>query len=51
MPAELIHLVRHGEVYNPDRVLYERLPGFRLSETAAAWRAPRPSTSGASSVR
>lgn len=32
MPAELIHLVRHGEVYNPDRVLYERLPGFRLSE-------------------
>lgn len=32
MPAELIHLVRHGEVHNPDRVLYERLPGFRLSE-------------------
>jgi broad specificity phosphatase PhoE len=32
MPAELIHLVRHGEVHNPDRVLYERLPGFRLSD-------------------
>jgi broad specificity phosphatase PhoE len=31
MSAELIHLVRHGEVHNPDRVLYERLPGFRLS--------------------
>lgn len=32
MPADLIHLVRHGEVHNPDRVLYERLPGFRLSD-------------------
>ncbi|MER7798208.1 histidine phosphatase family protein [Microbacterium sp. NPDC096154] len=32
MSAERIHLVRHGEVYNPDRVLYERLPGFRLSD-------------------
>ncbi|RRD59587.1 histidine phosphatase family protein [Leucobacter sp. OH1287] len=27
-----IHLVRHGEVYNPEGVLYGRLPGFRLSE-------------------
>lgn len=27
-----LHLVRHGEVYNPDRVLYGRIPGFRLSE-------------------
>ncbi|MFD0704726.1 histidine phosphatase family protein [Alloscardovia venturai] len=27
-----VHLIRHGEVYNPDRVLYERLPGFHLSE-------------------
>lgn len=24
--------MRHGEVFNPDRVLYGRLPGFRLSE-------------------
>ncbi len=32
MPADLLHLVRHGEVHNPDRVLYGRLPGFRLSE-------------------
>ena len=32
MPADLIHLVRHGEVYNPDRVLYGRIPGFGLSE-------------------
>lgn len=26
-----IHLVRHGEVHNPNRVLYGRLSGFRLS--------------------
>lgn len=29
---KLLHLVRHGEVHNPDRVLYGRLPGYRLSE-------------------
>ncbi|MDR5711150.1 histidine phosphatase family protein [Nesterenkonia flava] len=27
-----VHLVRHGEVHNPDRVLYGRLPGFGLSD-------------------
>lgn len=27
-----IHLVRHGEVYNPHGVLYGRLPGYRLSD-------------------
>ena len=32
MPADVIHLVRHGEVHNPTRVLYGRLPGFRLSD-------------------
>ena len=32
MPADLIHLVRHGEVFNPDHVLYGRIPGFGLSE-------------------
>ena len=32
MPASQIHLVRHGEVFNPDEVLYGRIPGFRLSE-------------------
>src|SRR5690625_7942153 len=26
-----VHLVRHGEVFNPDKVLYGRLPGFGLS--------------------
>ena len=28
----IVHLVRHGEVHNPDRILYGRLPGFHLSE-------------------
>lgn len=32
MPATTIHFVRHGEVYNPDHLLYERLPGFHLSD-------------------
>ena len=27
----VVHLLRHGEVHNPDGVLYGRLPGFRLS--------------------
>jgi broad specificity phosphatase PhoE len=27
-----VHLLRHGEVYNPDRILYGRMPGFRLSD-------------------
>ncbi|MDL9981617.1 histidine phosphatase family protein [Microbacterium sp. ASV49] len=31
MPADRLHLVRHGEVHNPARVLYGRLPGYRLS--------------------
>ena len=30
--ATIVHLVRHGEVHNPDRILYGRLPGYRLSE-------------------
>jgi broad specificity phosphatase PhoE len=32
MTRTVVHLVRHGEVFNPDHVLYGRLPGFRLSE-------------------
>ena len=32
MTTTRIHLVRHGEVQNPDGVVYGRLPGFRLSE-------------------
>lgn len=32
MVATLLHLVRHGEVHNPDGVLYGRIPGFGLSD-------------------
>ena len=32
MPADLIRLVRHGEVHNPDGILYGRIPGYHLSE-------------------
>jgi broad specificity phosphatase PhoE len=31
-----VHLLRHGEVHNPERVLYGRLPGYRLSELGLA---------------
>lgn len=31
-----VHLVRHGHVHNPDKVLYGRLPKFRLSEQGVA---------------
>ena len=27
-----MHVLRHGEVYNPDKILYGRLPDFHLSE-------------------
>ena len=30
-PDTIVHLVRHGEVENPGRVLYGRIPGFHLS--------------------
>lgn len=30
--ANLIHLVRHAEVHNPDHVVYGRLPHYGLSE-------------------
>jgi broad specificity phosphatase PhoE len=36
VPADLIHLVRHGEVHNPTGVLYGRIPGFHLSELGRA---------------
>ncbi|MFC4112739.1 histidine phosphatase family protein [Nonomuraea zeae] len=29
----VVHLLRHGEVHNPEGVLYGRLPGYHLSET------------------
>ena len=47
----LVHLVRHGEVFNPKKVLYGRLDGYHLSElgremaeVASQWLAPRDIT-------
>lgn len=44
----VVHLLRHGEVYNPGRVIYGRLPAFHLSDRgqemarlAAGWFAGR----------
>lgn len=31
-PVTVVHVVRHGEVHNPDGVLYGRLEGYGLSE-------------------
>ena len=31
-PVTVVHLMRHGEVHNPDGILYGRLPGYLLSE-------------------
>jgi len=28
----VVHLLRHGEVYNPNKVLYGRMPDFHLSD-------------------
>ncbi|MEV6631486.1 histidine phosphatase family protein [Actinoplanes sp. NPDC051470] len=28
----VVHVLRHGEVHNPTKILYGRLPGFHLSE-------------------
>lgn len=35
-PRTIVHLVRHGEVHNPAKILYGRLPGYRLSERGRA---------------
>ena len=47
----VVHLLRHGEVHNPAKVLYGRLPGYRLSDTgegmavtAASWFGDRDIT-------
>ena len=32
----VVHLLRHGEVHNPNRILYGRIPGYGLSELGAA---------------
>jgi len=47
----IVHLLRHGEVHNPEGVLYGQLPGYHLSddgrvmaEAAAKWLAERDVT-------
>ncbi len=32
----LVHVVRHGEVFNPAKILYGRLPNFHLSDLGRA---------------
>ncbi|WP_433870381.1 histidine phosphatase family protein [Saccharopolyspora sp. CA-218241] len=32
MTGTIVHFLRHGEVHNPEGVLYGRLPGYRLSD-------------------
>jgi broad specificity phosphatase PhoE len=34
--STVVHLLRHGEVHNPAKILYGRLPGYRLSTTGEA---------------
>lgn len=29
--STVVHVLRHGEVHNPTKILYGRIPGFRLS--------------------
>jgi broad specificity phosphatase PhoE len=36
MSETIVHLLRHGEVYNPEGVLYGRRSGFHLSERGQA---------------
>lgn len=36
MVATTVHLLRHGEVHNPQGILYGRMPGYRLSERGLA---------------
>ena len=35
-PETIVHLLRHGEVHNPEGILYGRRPGYRLSELGRA---------------
>jgi broad specificity phosphatase PhoE len=34
--ATVVHLLRHGKVHNPDKILYGRLPGYRLAASGRA---------------
>ena len=57
MSATTIHFVRHSKVYNPDHLLYERLPDFHLSDlgrrmaqATAAYLAKNPQTNTIAAV-
>jgi broad specificity phosphatase PhoE len=57
MPFATVHLVRHGEVHNPDKVLYGRIPGYglsdlgqRMAEDIGAWFAGRSQSAGRTPV-
>lgn len=57
MSATTIHFVRHGQVYNPEHVIYERLPGFHLSntgrrmaETTGRFLSLNPATQGVAAI-
>ena len=32
----IVHVMRHGEVHNPEKILYGRLPDYHLSERGQA---------------
>ncbi|GIJ47293.1 phosphoglycerate mutase [Virgisporangium aliadipatigenens] len=32
MSKTVVHVLRHGEVHNPEKILYGRIPGYKLSE-------------------
>ena len=34
--SSTVHVLRHGEVHNPESILYGRQPGWRLSERGLA---------------
>lgn len=46
MSTTIVHLVRHGEVYNPDGLLYGRIPGYRLSSRGGSMAARTAQTFG-----
>lgn len=58
MSATTIHFVRHGKVYNPDHLLYERLPrvpSFRpwpsaWAQATATYLAKNPQTNTIAAV-
>ena len=38
----IVHVMRHGEVHNPDKILYGRLPDYHLSERGGRRRRRSP---------